>query len=307
MMHAGRRGASVIGVAGKMRAWTPPRFRGKATPLKTADESGVFYDTHAHLTWRDFAGELPEIVARARAAGITRIITIGTDAESSRRAVAIAEQFDEVFAAVGWHPGDVDAAPEDVRPELCRLLAHPKVVAVGETGLDYYRLPSTRGGTAADDASYQRRQMVLFRQQMELAGEAGKNVVIHTRGDCFEDTIRVVEEFAGRVRTVFHCFGEPVANLERVLATGSLVSFTGILTFKNGTNVREALKAAPPGRFMLETDSPFLAPVPFRGRRCEPAYVREIAAAAAGVRGCSAGELGEVTCAAARGFFAGLS
>ncbi|MGH7972434.1 MAG: TatD family hydrolase [Limisphaerales bacterium] len=267
----------------------------------------VFYDTHAHLTYPDFAQELPEIVARADAAGITRLISIGTDEASSRRAVQLAEQFPNVFAVVGWHPADCLTAPDDVRPLLRQLAQHPKVVALGETGLDYYRLPSQKAGaSAADDECYKKKQAALFQQHLEVAAETGLNCVIHQRGDAFEDTIGLLEPFTARVRGVFHCFAGTPATVRRVLDLGSLVSFTGILTFKNGQNIREALAATPEGQFMLETDSPFLAPVPYRGKRCEPAYVKEIAQVAAEVKACSLEALSEMTCKTAREFFAKL-
>jgi len=142
----------------------------------------VFYDTHAHLDYPDFASDIAEVVARAKAAGITKLISIGTNLESSRRAVALSERFAEVFAVVGWHPTDVLHAPEDIRPELRELARHPKVVAIGETGFDYYRLPSKDGKhTAADDERYKKRQAEVFEQQLEVAAETGLNCVIHQR------------------------------------------------------------------------------------------------------------------------------
>jgi len=263
----------------------------------------IFYDTHAHLTWPNFAGELPAIVDRAKDAGIERIVTIGTDLESSRRAIAIAEEFPEVFAVVGWHPGDALAGPDDIRDELRELAKHQKVVAIGETGLDYYRLPSANGGTEADDEKLKVRQAAYFEQQLEVAAEAGLNVVIHTRGDCFDDTLAILRPFANRVRTVFHCFVETPARMRQVLELGSIVSFTGIATFKNAAEVRETLAATPLDKLMLETDSPFLAPMPFRGKRCEPAYVRHTAEKVAEVKGCSLEELSAATCATAKEFY----
>ena len=267
----------------------------------------MFYDTHAHLDYPDFAQDLDQVIDRAQAAGITRIISIGTDLESSTKAIELAERFPCVYAAVGWHPSDAARAPEDVRPALRALAQHSKVVAIGETGLDYYRLPSKKNeGTAADDERYKGKQKAIFRQQLVLAAELGLNCVVHQR-DSFEDTFREVEQFAGRVRTVFHCFSNPVADMERILAIGSLVSFTGILTFKNAQTVRDTLAATPLGQFMLETDAPFLAPMPYRGKRCEPAYVAETAAMAQQVKGITAEELSRGTCAAAAGFFRKLS
>jgi TatD DNase family protein len=262
-----------------------------------------FYDTHAHLDYPDFADELPQVVKRAAAAGITKIISIATDLESSRRALELADQFSDVFAVVGWHPSDVLKAPDDVRADLRELARHPKVVALGETGLDYYRLPSQKPGfTAADDDHYKAKQAELFRQHLEIAAELGLNVVVHQR-DSLEDALAQFEPFASRVRGVFHCFANDAATMRRVLALNSLVSFTGILTFKNGQNIRDTLAATPMNGFMLETDSPFLAPVPYRGKRCEPAYVKEISIVAAQVKGCSLEELSAATCATANEFF----
>ena len=253
----------------------------------------VFYDTHAHLDYPDFAPEIEQVITRAHAAGIVKIISIGTDLASSARALKLAEAYVGIYAVVGCHPSHVVEAPEDIRPALRALGQHPKVVALGETGLDYYRLPSSRGGTAAEDGTYGRRQAELFRQHLEVAAETGLNCVIHQRGDCFADTLVQLQPFADRVRGVFHCFANDAAAMQRVLALGSLVSFTGIVTFKNGQNVRETVAATPLGQFMLETDCPYLAPVPYRGKRCEPAYVKEIAETVAQVKGCSLEELSD--------------
>jgi TatD DNase family protein len=258
----------------------------------------IFYDTHAHLDFPDFALDLPEVVARAQAAGIVKIISIGTDLESSRRAIALAERFSAVFAAVGCHPTHAGEAPADIRPPLRELAGHAKVVAIGETGLDYHRPPKK----ATEIASYKTRQAEIFRQQMEVAAELGLNCIIHQR-DSFDDTLAQFSPFAGKVRGVFHCFSESVERLRRVLALGSMVSFTGIITFKNGGNAREALAATPVDQFMLETDCPFLAPVPWRGQRCEPAYVSEIAKTAADVKKCPLEELSTTTAATAARFF----
>ena|SRR5258705_4230388 len=263
----------------------------------------IFYDTHAHLDYPEFAPDLPELVARAKAAGITKIVSIGTNLQSSRRAIELSERFAEVFAVVGWHPTDVLEAPEDIRAELRTLAQHKKVVAIGETGFDYYRLPSKDGKhTAADDERYKKRQGEIFEQQLQVAAELGLNCVIHQR-EALADTLNMMERYRGRVRGVFHCFAGDVGQMRRIVEMNSLVSFTGILTFKNGQNVRDVLAAAPPDRFMLETDCPFLAPVPYRGKRCEPAHVKEIAAVAAEVRACSLDELSRATCATAHEFF----
>jgi len=264
----------------------------------------VFYDTHAHLSRPEFAGDLPQVIARAEAAGVTRIITIGTDLESSERAIKLAEEYPQVYAVAGWHPSEASEAPEDLRPALRELARHRKVVALGETGLDYYRLPSHQAGfTAEDEARCKARQAELFRQHLEVAAEVGLGCVIHQRSS-LEDTLALVQPFAGRVRGVFHCFAENAEIMRRIVGMGCLVSFTGIVTYKNAQTVRDRLAATPQGHFMLETDCPFLAPMPHRGKRCEPAYVKETAEFAAQVKGCSLDELSAATCATSEKFFA---
>jgi TatD DNase family protein len=258
----------------------------------------VFFYTHAHLDYPEYAADFEDVMARAQGAGITRMISIGTSLESSRRAVQLAERFPGIFAVIGWHPSEADKAPEDLRPALRELAKHPKVVAIGETGLDYHRLP----GNAEADVLYKKRQAEVFQQQLEVAVEFGLNCVIHQR-DAFDDTVAQLKPFSGKVRGVFHCFGENADRMRTVLDIGSLVSFTGIVTFKNGQNVRDTVAATPVDKFMLETDCPYLAPVPYRGKRCEPAYVKEISETVAQVRKASLDELSEATCRTAKEFF----
>jgi len=274
----------------------------------------TFYDTHAHLDDEQFVADLPQVIERAKAAGIARINCIATDLESSRKAIALAERFANVYAAAGWHPSHATEAPQDIRPALRELAKHPKVVALGETGLDYYRLPSRKKDASpeerekllTEDQNYKAKQAELFGQHLEVAAETGLGVVVHER-ESMPDLLTQIEPFAQRVRAVFHCFAGTVSAMQRVVDLGSIVSFTGILTFKNGQNMRDTLAAAPMGKFMLETDSPYLAPVPHRGKRCEPAYVKEIAKAAAQVKGCTLEELSVATCQTAHEFFRGLA
>ncbi len=262
-----------------------------------------FLDTHAHLDFDEFQKDLPGVLERARGAGVDRIVSVGTDLAASRRAISIAEAHEGVFAVAGWHPGHAEEAPPDIRAELRALASHPKVVAIGECGLDFHRLPSRMGqGTVSDDARIRERQAALFVQQLEVASKQGLNVVIHTR-DSFRETIDLFRPYSGRVRAVFHCFVGTPAEMEEVQGLGSLVSYTGIVTFKNGGSVRETLAATPLDGFMLETDCPFLAPVPHRGRRCEPAYIAEIATKVVEVKRCSLEELSDATGSTARAFF----
>lgn len=261
-----------------------------------------FFDTHAHLDFPDFASDLEAVVDRALAAGITRIVSIGTTLESSRKAVALAARFPSVYAVVGVHPNHAHEEPDDVVAELTRLAREPKVVAIGETGLDWYRLGDK---TPAELDRIRAKQRSLFRQQLEVAAAEGLNCVIHQR-EAFQEVLSILEPYRNRTRGVFHCFTGTPAEVRAVLEAGSIVSFTGITTFKSAQNVRDALLAAPTGTFMLETDCPFLAPIPNRGKRCEPAYVKDLATAVAGYRGMSEEALSEATCQTARGFFRGL-
>jgi TatD DNase family protein len=285
----------------------------------------MFYDTHAHLDYPDYRDDFAEVLARTQAAGITKMVSIGTSLDSSERAIRLAEKYPAIYAAVGWHPSDAMKAPTDLRPALREFAKHPKVVAIGEIGLDYHRLPSMSGAhggasvpasrlvgslapptQSSDDERYKQKQADIFQQQLEVAAETGLNCVIHQR-DAFDDTLAQLKPFAGKVRGVFHCFGENADRMRRVLDIGSLVSFTGIVTFKNGQNVRDTVAAMPLDKFMLETDCPYLAPVPYRGKRCEPAYVKEISETVAQVRNCSLEELSAATCRTAHEFFPKLA
>jgi len=277
-------------------------------------------DSHAHLDFPDFAADLDAVLARADAAGVKRIVTIGTTVEGSRRAIALAERFPHVWATVGVHPSNAGEAPEDVQTPLRELARHPKVVALGECGVDYHRLPSSGisesapatpalgNETPADldaalrDGAYKAKQARIFQQQLDLAVELGLNVVIHER-DAWDDALALLEPFTGKLRAVFHCFGKSPAHARQALDRGHLVSFTGIVTFKNAGEIKETVAAVPPDRFMVETDCPFLAPVPFRGKRCEPAHARNVAEQIAALRGVPLDAVAAATESAAGAFF----
>jgi len=266
-----------------------------------------FYDTHAHLDSPRFAKDLAEVIARAEAAGITRVITVGTDLRSSARAIELSEQYPAVYAVVGWHPTAALEAPADLQPALRQLAQHPKVVALGETGLDFHHLPTRerRGATPEDDQRYKQRQALLFHQHLQAAAELGLGCVVHSR-NALSETLAQMRPFAGQARGVLHCFVDDAAALGQVLEAGSLVSFAGVVTYESAAAARAALAAAPLGKFMLETDCPYLAPMPHRRQRCEPASVQEIARVAAAVRSVSLAELSAATCATAREFFGKL-
>ena len=283
----------------------------------------MLIETHAHLDYPDFADDFDDVLRRANEAGVTRIITIGTSVESSRRAVDLAETYPNIFAVIGVHPTYVDETPEDVITPLRELAKNPRVVALGETGLDYHELPSAKvakekqvqvlsqalqGETDEEleaqihDGAYKAKQASLFEQQLDLAVELGLNVVIHQR-DAWDDTLEIMRPYSGKVRGVFHCFGGTRAQADEVLDLDHLVSFTGIVTFKNGANVREVAAQIPLLKFMVETDCPYLAPVPFRGKRCEPAHTRLVAESIANARGVSLQEVAGATTETAEKFF----
>lgn len=276
-------------------------------------------DTHAHLDYPDFAGDLDAVLARAAQAGISRIITIGTGIESSRRAVALAENYPSVYAVVGLHPTSVEAESGDWLDALRTLATHPKVAAIGETGLDYHRLPSEQlssspalsalqSETAEDteamivDGAYRSAQAEAFTAQLDLATELGLNVVIHQR-DAWDDTLEILKPYTGRLRGVFHCFGNMPDQAQEILAMGHLVSFTGIVTFKNAPIVREVAAMVPEDAFMVETDCPYLAPVPHRGKRAEPAHTRLVAEKIAEVRSATLEQIAAATEKTTAGFF----
>ena len=224
-------------------------------------------DTHAHLGALDDADEA---VGRAAEAGVTRILTVGTDIDDCRRALSLAERHDGVFAILGIHPHDAGAATDDDIAALRDLLEHPKAVAVGETGLDWFRNYAPR-----DD---QRR---LFAAELGLAAELGKPVVIHTRA-ADDDTLGALVDFAGTV--VLHCFSSPHM-LATALERDWYISFAGNATFPKAVDLRLAAAEVPAERILAETDSPYLAPQPVRGRRNEPANVMHTLGALARARG----------------------
>jgi TatD DNase family protein len=279
----------------------------------------MLIDTHAHLDYPDFENDLSGIIESARQAGVDRIITIGTGVESSRRAVALAERYETIFAVIGLHPTNVDEAESGWIEELRKLAAHPKVAAIGETGMDYHHLPSEKlsstagisallAETAVDteaaivDGAYKAAQAEAFAAQLELAVEFGLNVVIHQRS-AWDDTLDILKPYTGKLRGVFHCFGNTLEQAQELLELGHLVSFTGIVTFKNAALVRDVVAALPLDQFMVETDCPYLAPVPHRGKRCEPAYTRFVAEKIADVRNCSLEEIAKATTKTAENFF----
>jgi TatD DNase family protein len=231
-------------------------------------------DTHTHLDALD--DDPADVVARARTAGVTRILTVGTDVDGCRRALELADRHEEVFAILGIHPHAASDATDDDVAEVRSLLAHPKAVAAGEMGLDWFR-----------DYAPRDKQLRLFAAMLEVAAETGKPAVIHTRA-ADADTLAALQEFDGRV--VLHCFSSPHL-LPVALERDYYVSFAGNVTYPNATDLRLAATEVPAERLLAETDSPYLAPQPVRGRRNEPAHVVHTLAALARARGAEPADL----------------
>lgn len=261
-------------------------------------------DSHCHLASHKFPrDEVPEIVARAREAGVARMITLATGLDDLQANLELAAAHPGVHVCLGIHPCDVQNAPDDALETIRPLLSDPRVAGVGETGLDYYH-PAPDGW---DDDALRGRQRDFLENHFQLAAGAGLNLVIHTRdrtGDAsFQDALAIYRRHAGHVRAVFHCFVGPIENARAVIELGGLVSFGGVTTFKNAAEVLAVATELPPEHFMLETDSPYLAPHPHRGRRNEPAHVALVAERIAAARQCPPDELARATSRTAADFF----
>jgi TatD DNase family protein len=245
----------------------------------------MLVDSHCHLDFPDFASELNDVVARARAAGIARMVTISTRVQRFADVLAIAERFDDVYCSVGTHPHYAHEELDITAADLVARTRHPKVVALGEAGLDYHY-----------DRSPRDAQERGFRTHIAAARETGSPLVIHSR-EADADTARILEEETGQgaFPAVLHCFTGGPDLARRAIALGLSISFTGILTFKNSTALRAIAAELPADRILVETDAPYLAPGPFRGKRNEPAYVVETARVLAETRGVSFDEIARQT------------
>lgn len=245
--------------------------------------SHFLIDTHAHLDFENYNGDREEVIRRAHEAGVKAIITIGIDAGTSAQSVAIAENNENVFAAVGVHPHDAAKIEEDDLDQIRRLLDHPRVVAIGEVGLDFYRNMSPH--------DIQKRLLKTF---LGWSLELDYPLIIHTR-EADDDILRIISDKSRSGWSgVFHCFSGDVEMAGKVLDMGFHISFTGNITYKNSRSV-EVMKEVPLEKLLLETDSPFMAPVPHRGKRNEPAYVNQVAQKIAEVKGVSTAEVARVT------------
>jgi len=247
----------------------------------------MFVDSHCHLSFPSLHERIDDIRAAMAAAEVDRALCICTALEEFPTVHALATRYDNFWASVGVHPDDEDAGEPSV-DELLRLAGLPRVVAIGETGLDYYRLD----GRSVADMAWQRER---FRVHIRAARAADLPLVVHTRS-ASDDTLAILrEEGGGAVRGVFHCFTETQAVADAALALGFYVSFSGILSFKNAQTLRDVARTVPLDRCLIETDSPYLAPVPFRGKSNQPAYVPYVAEQLAMLHDCSVAEVAAAT------------
>ena len=236
----------------------------------------MWVDTHCHLDWNAFDVDRDAVIRRAIDSGVTRLLTIGVDVPSSRRAIALAEQYAEVYAAVGVHPNDCADFDAAMLSEVRALAQQAKVIAIGEIGLDYYWHKVDHDVQAS-----------AFQAQLELAAELNKPVIVHSR-EAAANTIGLLEQFtqhATRITGTLHSYFDDLAIMQRAFDIGFYCGVTGPITFKKSDREREIIRQAPLDRLLIETDAPFLTPVPHRGQRNEPAYVRHVAEMIAQVKG----------------------
>ncbi|ADG80991.1 TatD family hydrolase [Thermincola potens] len=239
----------------------------------------MLIDAHAHLDDSKYEQDRHEMLMRAKERGVTHIVNVGYDLPSSKRSIQLAEEYEFIFAAVGVHPHDVKEAPPDILDRLKDLVIHPKVVAIGEIGLDYYR-----------DLSPRELQQERFRKQIELAIEVGLPIIVHDR-EAHGDTMAILKEYEGRVAGVLHCFSGSWDMARECINMGYYISFAGPVTFNNANKLREVAAKVPLHRLLVETDAPYLTPEPHRGKRNESAYVYYVAERIAQLRNIPVEEL----------------
>ena len=243
----------------------------------------MFIDSHCHLNFPGLAENLDSVFANMRANDVTHALCVSVELATFPEVLKLAESHANLYASVGVHP-DYELETEPAQAELVRLASHPKVIAIGETGLDYYRLTG--------DLEWQRER---FRTHIRAAKESGKPLIIHTRSAA-ADTLRIMaEEDAGKIGGVMHCFTENLEVARAAIDLGFHISFSGILTFKNAATIKEVAQNIPLEKMLIETDSPYLAPTPYRGKTNQPAYVKHVAEEIARLRNISLEEVGETT------------
>ena len=241
-----------------------------------------FFDSHAHYDSHRFQEDQAEVLASMAEHHIGRIMNVGCDLTSSLKSIRLAEQYDFIYASVGSHPDDADKVDAGLVEMYRNLASHPKVMAIGEIGLDYYYEDVPRA-----------KQQEAFRLQMALAQELNLPVIIHQR-DAYEDALRIVDEFSD-VKGVFHCFSGSLEYAKEVVKRGWHIGFTGVITFKNARKAVEVAQWAPLNRLLLETDCPYMAPEPFRGRRSDSTMIPKMAEKIAELRGISVEKVAQIT------------
>ena len=247
----------------------------------------MFVDSHCHLDFPEFTENLPSILSRMKEAKVQNALCISVDMPDFPNVLALAETHDHLFATVGTHP-DYEDTPEPTFEQLVELAQHPKILAIGETGLDYYRM----GDKSYQEMEWQRER---FRTHIRAALKVKKPLIIHTRS-ASEDTIKILkEEGASQVAGVMHCFTESWEVAQAAMELGFYISFSGIVTFKSAKELQETCKQVPLERMLIETDSPYLAPMPHRGKTNEPAWVSHVAEFVANLKGVTVEELARVT------------
>jgi TatD DNase family protein len=255
----------------------------------------MFVDSHCHLSFPELAAQLPQIREAMAQAGVDRALCICTTLEEFEDVHALAMRYDNFWASAGVHP-DNEGIAEPTVDKLLELAARPRVVGIGETGLDYYQMEERKGGRSIADLEWQRER---FRTHIRAAHRCRKPLIIHTRASS-ADTIAILKEegedgSAGSVGGVFHCFTETAEVARAALDLGFHVSFSGIITFKSAADLREVARFVPEDRLLIETDSPYLAPVPYRGKTNNPSYVAYVAKQIAELRGLTVEQVGELT------------
>jgi TatD DNase family protein len=243
----------------------------------------MFIDSHCHINFPELAGNLDEVLENMKSSHVTHALCVAVSLENFPQVLALAEGHDNIYASVGVHP-DHELGEEPSRTALVRLAQHPKVVAIGETGLDYYRLKG--------NLDWQRER---FRTHIRSAIEIRKPLIIHAR-EAASDTLRIMkEEGADQIKGVMHCFTESLEVALAAIELGFSISFSGIVTFKNAKELKEVARQIPIDRMLIETDAPYLAPVPFRGRLNQPSYVKYVAEEIAEIRSISVEEVAQAT------------
>lgn len=244
----------------------------------------MLFDTHVHLNAEQFNEDLQEVIGRAKAEGVERMVVVGFDRPTITKAIELCETYDFIYASVGWHPVDaIDMKPEDLE-WLRELSAHPKVVALGEMGLDYHW-----------DKSPKDIQKEVFKKQIQLAKEVKLPIIIHNR-EATSDIVEILkEEGAAEVGGIMHCFSGSVETAKECLDMNFYISLGGPVTFKNAKKPKEVAEAVPLDRLLIETDCPYLAPHPYRGKRNEPAYVKLVAEQIAELKGITYDEVAKAT------------